>query len=304
MSFSGFPIKQFACWLAFILLAGGSVSALAQSSLQSGDELPEALKGIPPAGSSCKREDVIDAEKAPSAPKIAPDPACARSVQEIAALRAQPETILVDLRSPMEYQAFHVHNAASLSLSGILIKPYLRDKTLVLMGSGKAEADVYRACAQLKRAGYARVFVAQGGIIAWLLAGNEVQGRAVSASMLSQLSAAELWLEAQNPLNLVFLEKSRAALRSALPKAIVLEQNPDALRAQIAKYKSRHFPGVVLVTASKPDSEQIREMQQALQPLPLLFYSGTDAEFFAHTAQQEAIWDAQERGPKSLRCGP
>jgi hypothetical protein len=188
-------------------------------------------------------------------------------------------------------------------LSGILSKPYLRDKTLVLMGSGKAEADIYSACAQLRQAGYARVFVVQGGMIAWLLAEKEVQGRAASSFMLSQLSAAELWSEAQNPLNLIFLEKDRAALRSILPKAIALEQKPDTLRAQIAKYKSRPFLGVVLVTASKPDIAQIREIQQALQPLPLLFYSGTDAEFSAYVAQQKAIWDSQARGPKPLRCG-
>jgi rhodanese-related sulfurtransferase len=303
MNFSGFPIKQFACWLTFILLADGSVSALAQDALQKGNELPAALMGIPMAGSSCKREDVLYTEKASSAPKIAPDPTCARSVQEIAAWHTWPETLFVDLRSPVDYQAFHVHNAVSLSLSGILSKPYLRDKTLILMGSGKAEADVYRACAQLKQAGYARVFVVQGGIIAWLLAGKEVQGRAVSALMLSQLSASELWSEAQNPSNLVFLEKNRAELRPVLPKAIVLEQKSDALRAQITRYKSRPVLGVILVTAPKPDNVQIMEMQRALQPLPLLFYSGTDAEFSAYAAQQEVIWEAQTRGPKALRCG-
>jgi rhodanese-related sulfurtransferase len=213
--------------------------------------------------------------------------------------------MLIDLRSSTDYQVFHVRNAINFSLSNLLTKPYLRNKTLILMGSGKADAEVYLSCARLRQSGYKNVFVMQGGLISWLLAGNELQGKSVSMLDLTQLSTAEFWKEAQESGNLILLEKSREAFQGALPSSVkFILNNPDSLQSAMDKIrKFQPLTGVILVASSKITESHLREILQAVHPLPLLFYTGSEEEYVAYAAQQEAIWSAHAQGPKRLRCG-
>jgi rhodanese-related sulfurtransferase len=296
----------------FILLACGN--AQAQNPLQQGGELPEALKGIAPAGASCRRDDANDTISSlqnsatmPPAKSTALDLGCARAPQEIAAWLSRPETLLIDLRPPAQYQVFHVQDAINLSLSHITTKPYLRNKTLVLMGSGKAEAEVYRGCHRLKKAGYPNVFVLQGGMIAWQLAGYALQGKPpITPDDLLRLSIAEFWKEAQaSEKNLILLEKGQEAFQTLLPDSMLLKQStPDALRASLAGIRQRQpLTGVLLIASPDITPNHLREMRQAAHPLPLLLYTGSKAEYSAYAAQQEAIWSAHALGPKRPKCG-
>jgi rhodanese-related sulfurtransferase len=238
-------------------------------------------------------------------PEFALDLSCARSVQEISTWLTRPETMLIDLRSPTDYQISHARNAIHLSLSSLLTKPYLRNKTLILMGSGKTEAEIYRNCTRLKQSGYQNVFVMQGGLISWLSAGYALQGKSVSMLDLSQLSTAEFWRETQEAGNLILLEKSRTAFQDILPDSRVLSQNTlGALRSSVDKIrKLQPLTGVILIASPKITDDQVRELLRAAHPLPLLLYTGSEEEYVAHAAQQEAIWSAHAQGPKKLKCG-
>jgi rhodanese-related sulfurtransferase len=296
--------------MLFILLT--CVNAQAQTPLQKGGELPESLQEFTPAGANCRRDDPSAPAQTPQTPSTTPpepalDLGCARSLQEVSAWLSLPETLLIDLRPPAEYQVFHAQDALNLSFSHITAKPYLRNKTLVLMGSGKAEAEVYRGCNRLKAAGYPNVFVLQGGIISWQLAGYALQGKApVTPDDLIRLSTAEFWKETQaSEKNLILLEKGQETFQTLLPDSLPLKQNtPDALRASLAGIRQRQLlTGVLLIASPNITPNHLREMRQAALPLPLLLYTGSKAEYSAYAAQQEAIWSAHALGPKKPRCG-
>jgi rhodanese-related sulfurtransferase len=292
--------------LAILLIFG---NAQAQNVLQKGGELPESLKALSPAGASCRRDEAPPDMKTPSAisPEFALDTGCARSLLEISAWLSRPETLLIDLRAPAEYRIFHAQDAINLSLSHIISKPYLRNKTLILMGSGKTEAEVYRGCNRLKAAGYPNVFVLQGGMIAWQLAGYALQGKApVTPEHLIRLSIAEFWKETQtSEQNQILLEKGQEAFQTLLPDSVLLKQNtPDALRASLAGIRQRQtLTGVLLIASPNITPSHLQEMRQAAHPLPLLLYTGSKEEYTAYAAQQEAIWSARAQGPKRPRCG-
>jgi hypothetical protein len=60
---------------------------------------------------------------------------------------------------------------------------------------------------------------------------------------------------------------------------------------------------VTLVAVPTLTDDQIRQLQQAVAPLPLLVYAGTRDTYVRAMASQKAIWRAQERGPKRPGCG-
>lgn len=259
-----------------------------------------------PAG-ACHNENLLGINN-PAAPDWPADLSCAISVAELQKLLPAPDTTLVDLRPQDAYLAWHINGALNLGTADLHGKPYWRDKLVVLLGNGKAEREWYRECSHLKRNGYRRVRVLQGGMPAWLAQQGPVLGRVEqSVPQMLRLSAAEFWLETQNPDHLLLLAPSQKALRQELPLATLLAQDsPAAVLAQLARHKKEtraaRLSGVVLAAPVAITDQQITRLQQAVAPLPLLVYADSRAAVQQHLALQKQIWLAQARGPKQLGC--
>lgn len=298
--------KLLYCGVAVIGLLGG---AEVRAQMTSGDQLPEAIRGIKPAAAVCSRDDVgVKPTAASLAPEVRPDLRCALDVPAVASLRVRSDVALIDLRPSSEFQAFHIDGALNLSRSELHAKPYWRSKTAVLVGDGRAERELYVECARLHQIGYRDVHVLHGGIPQWLAQGEPVFGRAPSFGKLARLSAEALWLEARNPDNLVVLSKEQGDLEKELPFSVVLPKTTsEAIEAIIARrrreLKDAPLTAVVLATEPTITDEQIEHLRQALLSTPLLVYAGTRKSFIRQTAVQKAVWLAHERGPKRPRCG-
>lgn len=286
------------------LLLSGAVGA----EMTDGNTLPQALKDIKPATGKCMRDDVVLQPGTAATVASAPDLKCAATVAEVAELMGKPETSVADLRLATEFHAFHIASATNLTSAELHGKPYWREKTLILVGDGKAEAELYRECGRLKQTGYRQVRVLQGGMPSWLSQGQPVIGRAPAATQLVRLSAAELWAESQNGLGRVLLDPAQAEMRADLPAAQVLSQTSAAtVQAAVlpgkGKRKAAPLASVTLVAEPTLTDDRIRQLQQAVAPLPLLVYAGTRDAYVRAMASQKAIWRAQERGPKRPGCG-
>jgi rhodanese-related sulfurtransferase len=286
------------------LLLSGAVGA----QMTDGNSLPQALKDIKRATGKCLRDDVALQPGTAATLASTPDLTCAATVAEVAELMGKPETSVADLRLATEFHAFHIASATNLTSAELHGKPYWRNKTLILVGDGKAEAELYRECSRLKQTGYRQVRVLQGGMSSWLSQGKPVIGRAPAATQLVRLSAAELWAESQNGLGRVLLDPAQAEMRADLPGAQVLPQtSAAALQAAVStgkgKKKAASLALVTLVALPTLTDDQIRQLQQAVAPLPLLVYAGTRDTYVRAMASQKAIWHAQERGPKRPGCG-
>jgi rhodanese-related sulfurtransferase len=287
-----------------LLIACG---ALAQT--QPGAPLPEALQGIKPAAGMCRRDDAAPpkARTRAKAGVIRPDLSCALAPAEVSGLLKRPGAVLIDIRPPPEYAAFHIDGALNATVSEVHTKRFLRGKTIVLIGDGKAEREAYAACARLKTHGFAQVKVVRGGMPAWLSSGQRVLGRAPNAAQLARLAPAELWAESRFDANLVLVPRRREDMQRQLSSAVPIEEeSPAAIRAAIERRRGK--PGnaplaaVVLVTAAGSDNEALLRLRQAIQPVPLLAYTDTAAAYARYLAQREAIWTAQARGPKQPGC--
>lgn len=280
-------------------------SALAQT--MRANTLPESLKSIRQATGVCHKDE-LPPGLAPLVQEVRPDMSCALTGAALADLQRHPETVLLDLRQESDFAAFHIPGALNPTLSDLHSKPYWRNKTTVLAGNGKAERELYSECARLKQLGYRDVKVLRGGLPSWLAAGQPVSGRAPSPVQAATLSAAQFWLESQNPDNLVVLDKDQAAFQNDVPFSVVLPvMTAKAIGAMVEKARAafKHAPlaAVVVVTGTPLPDEQAAALQRALLPMPMLFYAQGRAVLRRQVAVQKAVWQAQAHGPKLPSCG-
>ncbi|MDD2742180.1 MAG: rhodanese-like domain-containing protein [Rhodocyclaceae bacterium] len=281
----------------------------ANSELTSGDKLPDALKNIKSVGGACLRDDMSSSLEASAGRfPVSPDLGCAISASEIRAQISDPNWLLIDMRSATEHEAFHIQNSLSLDLAALQSKPYWRDKSLVLIGGGKLDQELYASCVRLRKLGYKQVRVLSGGMVLWLAQNQAVVGSPTSPQQLARLSDAEFWQESLGANTLIALSKERSALQADLPLSIVLAQTSgETLRAAVERRrKAGRIPklmSVVLVADSTVTDEQIRSFQLAILPETLLVYTGESEAYKRQLAIQKAVWTAQARGPKQPRCG-
>ncbi len=296
------------CWFA----PGCSVAQVLP-----GTKIPEALADIKQAGGTCARDDV--SEKTVARTKLdvhVADLNCAIAAPEALSLLGRPETVVVDTRSANEFGGFQIEGSLNLTVSGLRHKSYLREKTIVLVGSGKAERVLYEACAELKADGFKQVRVLRGGLIAWLSYAQPIIGRAPGENTLAQLSPAELWAESQFGANLVLVSNKQPAIQRLMPYGVLVAQDDKELvkvalerrQKEVKKKLNNAWAGnsvasVVLVAARGTSAEQITDLRQVLKPFPLLVYGDTADNYNTYITTQKAIWAAQAHGPKQPKCG-
>jgi rhodanese-related sulfurtransferase len=295
--------RALAAW-AFLAL---QYSTIVAAQVAPGGTMPEALKTIAQASGVCHKDDAPVGGPV-MAPAPWPDMSCAITAHALHTLLQRQSTVLIDVRQSADYEAFHIDGSLNVSFSDLRSKPYWRNKTAVLVGSGRAERELYGECARLKQLGYKEVLVLQGGITTWLASGQTVTGRAPSARSAAGLSAAQFWLESQNPDNLVALGAGLASLQKAIPFSVVLPQiTATTVRKVIERrrkeQKNAPLAAVVLAPGAAMSVQQIELLQRSMLPIPVLVYYDGAAAFSNHRNLQDAVWLAQAHGPKQPACG-
>lgn len=280
----------------------------AHAQATSGTMMPEALKHIKRAPLACAAAAPASAAGHEAGmPAIDPDFSCGASVPDVHKLLSRPDTQVVDLRLPAEFTAFHINGAVNLRAEEMHIKPYWKNKAIVLVGDGKGEADLYRECRRLKQSGYKDVRVMRGGMAGWIGYAQPVVGTAPSASSLTGLSAVDLWREVQSDGSVVLIDPALSAIKPLIGGKVLSKMEVAAFSSTMAQVvkrrKEQPVSGIVLVTKPGADERLVARLQQEAMPLPLLVYAGT-AEAYRHAlATQKAVWKARAQGPKAPACG-
>jgi len=292
--------------LSRAVLVAGTLAALApvRPALAADNGIPEVLKTIPRATGVCHKNDGPGGIL-PTAANTPADLGCATSA---AALQQRPGALLVDVRQRSDYGSYHIDAALNASLGDLHGKPYWRAKPIVLVGSGKAERELYMECSRLKQQGYRDVAVLRGGLASWIAAGQPLAGHAPSLAEATRLTPDEFWQESQDPDNLVLLSKEQVALQDEVPFAMVLPRIVLAdVRAILERrrkdMKNAPLAAVVLAIDAAAPQGEVEALQRALLPVPVLVYREGRSALTRQVALQKAVWLAQARGPKQAACG-
>lgn len=91
--------------------------------------------------------------------------------------KGDPELMLIDVRSPAEYQSGHIKNAINLEINAVTIESELdrlpRDTPILVYC--KSGARSLRAAKMLSNAGFKNVMTLEGGITSWTKAGLPIE---------------------------------------------------------------------------------------------------------------------------------
>lgn len=296
-------------WASAIAMSLGSGLLAGPVSAQSVGT--PALSAINPAGGSCRRDDASSSTPGAVVPApvlVEPDLGCAITAAEARRWQEAPDTLFVDTRLPAEHAQFGIRGAVNLAALDLRTKSYLKAKRIVLFGNGKAEQEVYRACAQLKQAGFSQVRVLRGGVGMWQLAQQPLVGSAIHNGVMVGLSAAEFWQEAMFDDNVVLVSPARREVQGSLSFSVLLDQpSGDAIRAVLERrrkeLKGAPLASVVLVVGKEVTRDQLNQIRQSLDPIPILVYADSQEALIQQMTRQQAVWSAHARGPKKPACG-
>ena len=264
--------------------------------------MPQALQGLPAAGSQCglSPAEKLQAQQAAALP--APDARCLLSTSELARDKALSEWTWVDVRRPDLAEADAQPGALRLSPELLRSKAFLKTRRVLLVGDGHAQAALLSQCRRLKDEGFKQVRVLNGGWPQWRFQ----QG--LQSSPPDPLSASALWAESQHEGNLVIGTRADGLI-PLLPFGATLDAwSVERVRALIER-RRHDSPGVplasvVLVHAPERSADvPLAALRQALHPTPVLVHVGQASALRTQLAQMEAAWVARERGPKQPRCG-
>lgn len=280
----------------------------ARAQRHDGTVMPSALQGIAPAGEQCRRDPVAAADTARAGREAAPDLSCAWTVQQLQAASGRAGLLLADTRSAAERDGYRIPGSMPVGLAELRSKPYWRDKPVVLVGNGQGERELYAACAELKQRGFREVHVLRGGMPRWLGEGQPVEGRPPAAGRPQLLDAAGLWQESRFEGNVVLIAAEQSALQNDLPEALLLPQmNLASLKAALARraaeLRRAPFAALVLVAPAGTPDATVAEWQRGLDPAPVWVYREPAQVFSRYLRSQNAVWLAQQRGPKQPPCG-
>lgn len=271
--------------------------------------LEEALKDIKPASSMCPRDDSLPGTREPPGkPPAFPDLSCAVAPSEALAFASKPGAVVVDTRHPKEFSEFRIDGALNIRVGELRVKSFLVGKSVLLVGNGKGERELYLACGELKRFGFKQVKVLRGGMPAWLAQGQLVIGPAESTASPNMLNASQLWAESRFDANQLFLLPEMAAFqREFATGKLIQDGDLESIKSFLDKggrnRKALPVASVVLIAGSGMGQERIEKLALALKPIPLLVYADAPNSLRQYLSSQEAVWKAQARGPKQPKCG-
>lgn len=286
-------------WLTLVLaLAGAPLQA---NEVVQGDVIPPGLRDLPQATGMCTG----DEEVAPvAADEVAPDFSCRVAVADVQLLLAKPDALVIDLRPKSEFDIAHIDGALPMSLAELRSRAWLRKKTLVLVGDGRGEGELYSACSRLKRDGVQDVHVLHGGLQAWRRAGRAVVGTLPDPVRLAQLTSAQLFQESGLSSNLVLLLPSAKSMQASLPRAVLLPTTGDAaIQRAITARRAQAAPltAVVLVSGGPLRNADVERWLTAFD-VPVLLHDGAPDEYARYLTTLQGMWQSRARGPRKPGC--
>ncbi|MCE4554278.1 rhodanese-like domain-containing protein [Roseateles cellulosilyticus] len=272
---------------------------------------PAGVEDFQPAAAMCRIDD-LRSDAAGNAAGVADavaDVGCLLAPAQVAALQEKGNPVVADLRGADAYAVSHLPDAILLSPVELRTKPYWKDRTVVLVGSGKGERQQLQLCSALRAGGHANVYVLRGGMAAWGRDARPEAGRPADLDSRAWLTAGELFIETQDPAALLLVPPSQSAVRTVLGAGQPLDDEvADVQRAEVVVRKAlkavRTAPArVVLVAPRSWSGADLDALARKLLPLPLLAYrdgaSAVDEFVRGHRAGLVAL----ARGPKVPRCG-
>lgn len=272
---------------------------------ESSGTLPSSIEGEALAPSSAEACVAPGVEPAPRSLSVvgARDVGCYVSTRTIPA--ATESISLVDVRPAAEFERFHIDGSTNIPLHAIKTKPFLRQKTIVLVGRGAVQLPLEEQCARLKADGY-RVSVLSGGVKAWKENAGSFFGAVPDVLSLSTISASELYEATHTEKWLIVVSKAErpvakhasvVAMTIDPANRVLAERNLQKLKALQTAKGAR----VVIANANGENYQPIEQLVRKAGLRDVWYLAGGTRSYADFIAQHNAMLERLDN-PTRRRC--
>lgn len=217
--------------------------------------------------------------------------------------------MIVDVRDPQAFEKYRIANSLNMPLHAVRTKGFLRSVPVILVNEGRDTAPLDTACQDLRRAGFNKVAVLDGGLNAWRQKAGTLAGDVVAQKELNKMTPAELFEESVYSDWLIadFSGQGKSVVSKYLPQAVARSYISDEKRflrdyKELVSQRGKGNVRVIVVTRKGDEYDKVNAwLQRAGQPLPLFLEGGLEG-YKQFTHSQVAIWHRVDNPPRRRGC--
>ena len=120
--------------------------------------------------------------------QIEPDYSLAVTAKELLNQTKSNEMVLVDIRSPVEFERLRIPGSINVTLYAIKTKAFLKTQPFVLVNAGFQWRDLENECHRLQKNGFEPAILV-GGLVAWHSEGAPLEGDRLLITAYREVSA-------------------------------------------------------------------------------------------------------------------
>lgn len=289
--------------VSFLLLSLNSVATtdISDLGLTPKKHLQRSNIPAPPPDLSCAASELPDQ---PNSKAISHD--CFISLSTMDKLRAQGSLHIVDVRSPEQFNRFHIANSINIPEYLIKTKNFLRQSHFVLVNEGRNLNSLRNTCEELRQSGFSNATVLEGGLFSWNANNRSLEGDVEGSLSLNRLSASELFESRLSP-NWFVIDVSSSDNKKDVIKwlpakvtTLPLTKKFNSVTAIMSviqeQRKINHSSQILLIGNDDAAYERIDvQLKSKGMASGVLRLSGGIGSYREHIGKQLALWNQQKK---------
>ena len=212
---------------------------------------------------------------------------------------------IVDTRTSSEFDKYRIPGSLNMPAHAVKTKLFLKSQAFILVNAGHTSAELESVCTDLRRSGYPKASVLQGGLSLWKARGGVFEGDAVATRGLSLIQPAE-FIQEQSAKDWLVIDVSgrkNKDTKKIIPGSVSVpwsakHKNNKDLLAIINGAGSKR----VLVIDESGDSYAGIEGLPGVQRKDVLYLDGGFRAFLKYQREQSAKWKQRDEPPKRKGC--
>lgn len=219
-------------------------------------------------------------------------------------------SLVVDVRDPDSFAKYRIASSINMPLHAVRTKSFLKNSPVILVNEGRDTAPLDSACQDLRRAGFSKVSILDGGLNAWRQKFGNLAGDVIAQKDLNKMKPGELFEEAVYSDWLIadFSGVSKSEVAKYWPRSVSKNLANDEKRflkdyKELVSQRRKGNAHVVLVTSRGEEYDKLSNwLRRAREPEPLFLEGGFEG-YKQFTRRQVAIWTRVDNPPRRKGCG-
>ena len=231
--------------------------------------------------------------------------ACLVKVEATIDALSKGRVSIVDTRTATEFGKYRIPGSLNIAAHAVKTKSFLKSQAFVLVDANHSSAELESVCADLRRNGYSKAAVLQGGLSLWKAHAGLLEGDVITARGLNIVRPAE-FVQEQSVNEWLVIDVSNhkiSDIKKNFPSAISVpwattHKDDKALLSVISSAANKR----VLIIDESGDSYSGIESLPGIQRKDVLYLDGGFRAYLKYRREQITMWKQRDDPPKRKGC--